>query len=259
MNKRVPLLLSLIGVIVLAASIAYWFLQLYQPPQRPIAAVPVAQMPDPAIDAAATLFGGQVAVASATNYQLTGVVADGRNSVAIIVADGSPPKALKVGKEVSPGVTLAEVYPRYVMLSDGGVKKRVDLAPDTKAAAPMGGTAGNAPPATPNPSVPNGAVMQPPVTPAGNAVAEPPMAPGAVAQQMPANNPNQVGQPPQNPNGAQIQNNSNNPNNPNIPNPNNANPSNPNLASPTPGPPPVQMAPATRPVTAPGSAAPAVR
>lgn len=155
MNKRVPLLLSLVGVIVLAASIAYWFLQLYQPPQRPIAAVPVAQMPDPSIDAAATLFGGQVAVASATNYQLTGVVAAGRNSVAIIVADGSPPKALKLGKEVAPGVTLAEVYPRYVMLSDGGVMKRIDLAPDTKAASPMGG------PGTPPASPPAGAVPEP--------------------------------------------------------------------------------------------------
>src|SRR6185503_2926025 len=76
-----------------------------------------------------------------TNYQLTGVVADGRNSVAIIVADGTP-KALKVGKELAPGVTLAEVYPRYVMLSDGGVMKRVDLATDAKAAAPMAGPGG---------------------------------------------------------------------------------------------------------------------
>ena len=142
MNKRVPFLLSLLGVVLLAVSLAYWIMQLYQPPQRPLAAVQPAALPDPAIDAAATLFGGQVSVASATNYQLTGVVADGRSSVAILVAEGSPPKALKVGKEVAPGVTLAEVHPRYVMLSDGGVMKRVDLATDTKAAAPMGGPAG---------------------------------------------------------------------------------------------------------------------
>jgi general secretion pathway protein C len=59
MNKRLPLLLSLLGVILLAASLAYWILQLYQPPQRPIAAVPHGSMPEPSIDAAATLFGGQ--------------------------------------------------------------------------------------------------------------------------------------------------------------------------------------------------------
>jgi hypothetical protein len=43
MNKRLPILLSLLGVILLAASLAYWILQLYQPPQRPIAAVPHSQ------------------------------------------------------------------------------------------------------------------------------------------------------------------------------------------------------------------------
>jgi general secretion pathway protein C len=203
MNKRVPLILSLIGVILLAVSLAYWILQLYQPPQRPLAAVPQSAMPDPSIDAAATLFGGQVAVASATNYQLTGIISAGHNSVAIIVADGSPPKALRLGKELAPGITLAEVYPRYVMLSDGGAMKRLDLAADAKPAAPMGGPPAGAPgaamgtPAAPQPP--------PPITPESNAEAapalaspvpagplpaennaqpEPPMAPGAVSQQV---------------------------------------------------------------------------
>lgn len=249
MNKRVPLLLSLIGVIALAASIAYWFLQLYQPPQRPIAAVPVAQMPDPAIDAAATLFGGQVAVASATNYQLTGVVAAGRNSVAIIVADGSPPKALKVGKEVAPGVTLAEVYPRYVMLSDGGVMKRIDLATDNKAAAPMGGAPGGAPIGVPSEAGSAAPIMPPPATPApiapnapvGNAEVEPPLAPGAVSQQTMVTNPTETAPPPANPNAAPITPGAA-PANPN------AAPANPNAAPINPAPAPVQMAPPTRPV-----------
>lgn len=190
MNKRLPLLLSLLGMILLAASLAYWILQLYQPPQRPLAAAPLAKAPEPALDAAATLFGGQVAVASATNYQLTGVVSAGRDSVAILVADNAPAKALKLGKELSPGITLAEVHPRYVMLSDGGVMKRVDLAADNKAAAPMGGPG--------MPGVQQGGmggqnqpqpVQQPAITPAGtpapNQNVEPPMAPGAVPQQRP--------------------------------------------------------------------------
>jgi general secretion pathway protein C len=131
-------------------------------------------MPDPPIDAAATLFGGQIATASAASYQLTGVVADGRNSVAIIVAEGSPPKALRVGKELVPGITLAEVHPRYVMLSDGGVMKRLDLAADTKSAAPMAG-----------PGPQGAAAAMPPNLAPGAAVPEPPMAPGAVPQQAP--------------------------------------------------------------------------
>jgi len=248
MNKRVPLLLSLLGVILLAASLAYWILQLYQPPQRPIAAVPVAQMPDPAIDAAATLFGGQMAVASATNDQLTGVVAAGSNSAAIIVAEGSPPKALVVGKEVSPGVTLAEVHPRYVMLSDNGVMKRIDLAPDTKGAAPMSGAPSDNPP-PPVSDVNNGAtpIMPPPANaPTGNAVAEPPMAPGAVQQQMPVTPAEAGAQQQQNPNVAPV-----NPNNPNGNNPNAVNPANQ-------APAPVQMPPPTRAVN-PNGTPPAVR
>lgn len=218
MNKRLPLLLSLLGMILLAVSLAYWILQLYQPPQRPLAAVQQGGLPDPSIDNAATLFGGQVAVASATNYQLTGVVSAGSDSVAILVADGTPPKALKVGHELTPGVKLAEVHPRYVMLSDGGVLKRVDLATDTKPAAPMG--VPGAPGAVPGqqvvqPNFPSANFQQPQQMPSappvqtvpatGGAVPqEPPMAPGAVQAQPTMTNPGDVGAhdnpPPANPN-----------------------------------------------------------
>jgi general secretion pathway protein C len=209
MNKRLPFLLSLVGVVLLAVSLAYWIMQLYQPPQRPIAAPPQAALPDPTIDAAATLFGGQVSVASATNYQLTGVVADGSSSVAIIVAEGAPPKALRVGKELAPGITLAEVHPRYVMLSDGGVMKRVDLATDTKPAAAMGAPGGGAPGGMPQ-QMPQQTFPQPqqittaPAAQPVQAVPEPPMAPGAVQPQPSMTNPGDVGThdnpPPPNPN-----------------------------------------------------------
>jgi general secretion pathway protein C len=233
MNKRLPLLLSLLGVILLAASLAYWIMQLYQPPQRPRAAAPQVAMAAPPIDAAATLFGGQVATVSASSYQLTGIVSAGADSVAIIVAEGSPPKALRMGKELVPGITLAEVHPRYVMLSDGGVMKRLDLAADSKAAAPMGGAPG-APGAVP---VSPGGAMPATLAP-GAVVPEPPMSPGAVPQQpsQPQEyaTPGDVGQhdaPPPNPNAAP------------------ANPNTPSLNAPhvnNPAPAPVQMPPPTR-------------
>jgi general secretion pathway protein C len=135
--KRMPLLLTLLALVALSASIAYWVLQLYKPEQRPLAAAPVAVAPEPAVDAAATLFGGQAMAAVATNYQLTGVVAAGRNSVAILVADGQPAKAFPVGKELSAGVIVKEVHPRYVMLSEGGILKRIELAVDAKPPADM--------------------------------------------------------------------------------------------------------------------------
>lgn len=148
MNKRLPILLSLLALILLAASIAYWVLQLYQPQQRPLAAAPVVSQPEPSPDAAATLFGGQPVAAAISNFQLTGVVAAGSaNSAAIIVADGAPPVAVRIGREVAPGVVVSEVHQRYVMLSDGGVLKRIELATDSRAPASMNAPAPMAQPA----------------------------------------------------------------------------------------------------------------
>jgi general secretion pathway protein C len=222
--KRLPILLSLLALIALAASIAYWVLQLYKPPQRPIAPPPLAAQPEPPIDAAATLFGGQAA-AVATNYSLTGVVADGRDSVAIIVAEGSPPKALKVGRELVPGVTLSEVHARYVMLSDNGVVKRIDLPADVRSgggAVPAPGPAGSAPPGG-EPPVSAGPVQTQEVQPPDSAPAQAPVA-------VPATPANTAPTPAQ----------------PGV-----------NQAPPPPN--PVQMPPATRPVASPVRPAPTLQ
>jgi general secretion pathway protein C len=177
--KRLPLLMTLLALVLLAASIAYWVLQLYQPPQRPLAPAPVASRAEPSVDAAATLFGGDPAAKVVSNYQLTGVVADGRNSVAILVADGAPPKAIRVGREITPGVTVSQVHPRYVMLSDGGVMKRVDLATDATAGTSLSMTGASHPGAAAGAA---GGGGRPQTMP------EPAMAPGPVpppGQQMP--------------------------------------------------------------------------
>jgi general secretion pathway protein C len=217
--KRLPLIFSLLAVIALSASIAYWVIELYKPKQRPLAPMAEASMPEPAPDAAATLFGGQAVVAMVSNYRLTGVVAAGRDSAAILVADGQPPKALKVGGEVAPGVTVREVHPRYVMLAEGGVMKRIDLATDDKAAASMGASPVYDPNQQPvQPQMPppqamppqemqgnpvpvqnNGQPMEVPTNMPGNMPAGVPPPPPAV--QMPAptrnfSNQNAGGQPP---------------------------------------------------------------
>lgn len=201
--KRLPLIFSLLAVLALSASIAYWVMELYKPKQRPLAPTTEAVMPDPSPDAAATLFGGQVAVV-ASNYQLTGVVAAGREGVAILVADGQPPKALKVGTEIASGVELKEVHPKYVMLSEGGVLKRIELATDDKAAASMALAApidqGRPPPPPPPPPqqiqqmqpIPN--PMQVPDMP-GSSVPVPPPQPNQ-PMEPPVANPQGVPAPP---------------------------------------------------------------
>ena len=168
MKQRLPLLATVLALIALSASIAYWLMALNPPPQRPIANVAVAALPPPGVDAAATLFGGQVATAVVSNYVLTGVIASGSQGVAIIVADGGAPKALKIGREVAPGITLNEVYPRYVTLLDNGISKRIDLAADTHGGTAMGGVltapVSNQGPAqvVPEPQMSPGALQQPP-------------------------------------------------------------------------------------------------
>ena len=148
--KRLPQFTSLLAVVALSVSLAYWAMQLFKAPQRPInpPAVPVVQ--DASVEAGAALFGGQVSVATASNYQLKGVVAagNGRGSVAIIATDGKPSVALPEGAEVAPGVTVLEVHARHVLLRDGGVSKRIDLVADDKALALPGPVSASPAPAS---------------------------------------------------------------------------------------------------------------
>ena len=173
--KRLPLFVTVLAVVLLSASLAYWGLQLFKPQQRAIAAPPVEPAIALNIDAAKGLFGGQIAVAAVSNYQLKGVVAArGQDSAAILSVDNKPTDAFAVGKEVVPGVVVKEVHPRYVLLSEGGVIKRVDLPSDTGvSSSPVSpqGQPGQQPPMPPQQPVqpiqpqPTPAAPPPPSTP----------------------------------------------------------------------------------------------
>ncbi len=133
--KRMPLIASFFLFMALCASVTYWTLQFMKPPQRPMAGVVQPTQSDASLDAAAGLFGGRAAkVALASNFQLKGVVVAGneRESVAILVADGKPPLAARVNSEVIPGVIVKEVHDLYVLLSEGGIVKRVELQENSK-------------------------------------------------------------------------------------------------------------------------------
>ena len=88
--KRLPQLMSIFGVVALSASLAYWALPWFTPPERPLVSAPAAARPELNLNAAAGLFGGQPLTAAVSNYQLRGVVASGGpDSVAIIAAGKS--------------------------------------------------------------------------------------------------------------------------------------------------------------------------
>lgn len=166
--KRLPLFFTIAAVAALAASLAYWALQVFKPAQRPIAPVQIAAAPELGVEPAKGLFGGQIVVAAISNYQLRGVVAAGvgRDSAAIIAVDGKPALALAVGREVASGVTVQEIHPKYVMLSEGGVVKRVDLASDGAAPGAPGapGAINVAPPVPPMPQMAPVSQQPPPGT-----------------------------------------------------------------------------------------------
>ena len=179
--KRLPLICSVAAVAVLSASLAYWGMQLFKPKQRPLAAVPVAQLPEANMDAARGLFGGNTAVAAVSNYQLRGVVADtrGHGSVAIISADGQTAKAFPVGSELSPGVSVKDVQPRHVILMEGGVQKRLELMSDQGVSSSGGITS----PLGGGPQEPSVVPLPPPPTPMAPPVQMAPAQPASMSAQ----------------------------------------------------------------------------
>lgn len=151
--RRLPLVASFLLFIALCASAAYWGMQLFKPPLRQVAAPPRAAQAEINAEAAAALFGASVVGkgAVASNYQLKGVIFSGnpRDSVAIIGADGKPAEAIRVDREIAPGVTIKEVHRGYVLLSEGGATKRVELPEEAKGP----GSVTLAPPAPTRPAI----------------------------------------------------------------------------------------------------------
>jgi general secretion pathway protein C len=127
--KRWSVFTSFVLFIALCVSLAYWAMQLFNPPQRAVAAPPQSAQTGPDLNAAAGLLGGHSNAIVASNFQLKGVVvaSNPAESVAILVADGKPAQTIRVNTEILPGVTVKEVSKHYVLLSDHGVIKRVTL------------------------------------------------------------------------------------------------------------------------------------
>lgn len=186
--KRLPVLASFILFIALCVSLAFWAMQLFKPAPRAVTAPPPAAPATVDLSAAASLFGGRSMTAAASNFQLKGVVAanDGRDSVAILSANGKPAQAVRQGAEIVPGAVVKEVHKGYVLLSDGGVPTRVELpetAPKSAATVNPAGPAGaGQPPATrPNPpssQPPQAGITYGPATPIQQVPPVPPQTSG---------------------------------------------------------------------------------
>lgn len=134
-TRRWALIASFSLFLALCASLAYWGMQLFKPPARPVAPAPQAQVAPISTTAAATLFGGKSGTeANAGNFQLKGLVmASSLAATSIIMSiDGKPAQAFRANAEIAPGVTVKEVQPDHVVLSDNGVPRRVELPAELK-------------------------------------------------------------------------------------------------------------------------------
>jgi general secretion pathway protein C len=132
--KRWSVITSFLLFIALCVSAAYWGMQMFNPPQRAVAAPPQSAPAGPDLNAAASLLGGHSNAVVASNFQLKGVVvaSNPAESVAILAAEGKPAQAIRINSDVLPGVTVKEVNKHYVLLSDHGVIKRVALPEKTQ-------------------------------------------------------------------------------------------------------------------------------
>jgi general secretion pathway protein C len=157
-------------------------MQLFKPAVRPVTAPKQQTRIEVNREAVVGLFGGRaVAVAAASNFQLKGVVVanNALESIAILAADGKPAEAIRVNSEAIPGVTVKEVHSQYVLLSEGGLIKRVELpvaAPQSRPESPIGAAVQTqpAPPAVPPNIAAQGIPPQYGATPEGEPPPPPP-------------------------------------------------------------------------------------
>lgn len=128
--KRLPLLCSVIAFALLCVTVSFWGLRIFNPQNRSVAAPTQQNNIEPGSGQWGSLFGAapssQIA---ASNYQLKGVIIAKRpaESLAIVSANGKPAQSVAIEQQIAAGVVLKEVHEQYVLISENGVIRRVDL------------------------------------------------------------------------------------------------------------------------------------
>lgn len=141
LKKLARVALHLVFFAFVVAIAGYWAVRIFTP--APTAAPPPLPPPplrDPDPTAAARMFGkvetAQVAVA--TNITAMGAFAAGKDSSAILVIDGKPPRVFLIGQEVVPGTRLQDIEAEVVVLESPGGRQEVRLPPRPAVAASGG-------------------------------------------------------------------------------------------------------------------------
>jgi hypothetical protein len=122
-------LLFFAGVVAIGA---YWSVRIFTPtPTSAPPPLPPPPLRDPDPGAAARMFG-KVEVAQAVvaaNVQALGAFAAGKDSSAVLVVDGKPPRVFLMGQEVAPGTRLASIDSELIILDTPTGRQEVRLPP----------------------------------------------------------------------------------------------------------------------------------
>lgn len=145
LKKLARAALHLVFFAFVVAIAGYWAVRIFTP--APTAAPPPLPPPplrDPDATAAARMFGKVEAaqVAMASNITAMGAFAAGKDSSAVLIVDGKPPRVFLVGQEVVPGTRLKDIGADVITLETAGGSQEIRLPP-----RPAVATSGGPPPA----------------------------------------------------------------------------------------------------------------
>ena len=125
---------SAVMLVVLGATLLYWFAALSDTLATPRAA-PTVAVAIPERSHAEFLFGGQL-VPSLT-VRLAGVLSLREGAAAILAVGDAPARAISVGVSIMPEMKLVAVRPRSIMIEHNGIQAEITLP---KLAASQPGT-----------------------------------------------------------------------------------------------------------------------
>ena len=135
MQKAIyPRLATVFLSIFLVASVTDWLLTFTasRTPSEPVRVLPAneTEIRGRSVDTAAVagLFGASADAGS--NIRALGVMAEGSTGrgIALIGVEGKPPRAVRAGESIAPGVVLAEVRRDGVVISRSGATQQIRLA-----------------------------------------------------------------------------------------------------------------------------------
>jgi general secretion pathway protein C len=133
LKKLSSVLLHVLMLAIVCAIAAYWGVRILTPQPTaapPPIAAPAPREPDPML--AARMFGliqqpAQARVAS--NIQVAGLFAAGKDSSAVLTVDGKPARAFVLGQDVAPGTRLVEVNAEGVVVESRAGRQELRAPP----------------------------------------------------------------------------------------------------------------------------------